>query len=712
MTVPHHARARLRFGATAVAIGGALLALLGAAPSFHSTPPRRVAATGGGIASYWPTAPRLASAHARGSAAARAADADTSSEVTDTLRLYYMGYAVGYERWTLAHLGDAGRSLTTNLDYIDRARRTRLRAELRMTSDWSPTQLEITRITDSTQLLETRVVIRDRVAAVDYRGAHAEVALPAARFAIAGHMPVTQHLALLRYWLAHGRPTTVAVVPGGPTNIVQVAWRGRDTLTVAGATTVLERFAVDGVVWGWESVWLDDEGRIAGFTTAGGGGLTLEAVRLALEVSLPQLRASATRDRLRDLAQLSRTVTPVASGSIALLGATLIDGNGGAAVTDAVVVVANGRVRAAGSRALVSIPTGARRIDATGKTIIPGLWDMHTHLMQMEWAPVYLAAGVTTVRDMGNITDFIIPLRAAVDSGRGLGPRMLLAGLIDGGGPNAFGAENAATADAARAVVRRYHDLAFDQIKLYSLLTPEVVGAITAEAHRLGMTVTGHIPTALTLSAAVDSGMDQVAHLPVRGVVGSDSVARQIAHLRRRGTVIDPTASWGELLQHSTAEAVASFQPGISQLPPVLAQRIAAMGNSTIDTATAHARLANTLGILRALHDAGVPVVAGTDEGVPGFSVYREVELYAAAGFSPMEALRAATAVSATAMGLGDQLGTLTAGKRADLLILDGNPLEQISNIRRVELVMKGGVLYRSSDLWRAVGFRPPAGRP
>jgi hypothetical protein len=332
---------------------------------------------------------------------------------------------------------------------------------------------------------------------------------------------------------------------------------------------------------------------------------------------------------------------------------------------------------------------------------------MHTHLNQLEWAPVYLAAGVTTVRDMGNEIPFILALRGVVDSGRALGPRMLLAGLVDGGGPNAFGALNATTPEEGRDVVRHYHELGFQQMKLYSLLRPDVVAAICREAHALGMTVTGHVPTALTLLAAVDSGMDQIAHLPLRGDPQSDSVRRVIAALKRHGTVIDPTASWGELLSHSTAEPVTTFQPVLHHLPPVLAQRIAAMGAPNVDTATAHARFAGALAIIRALHQAGVPIVPGTDEGVPGFSLYRELELYVKAGMTPMDAIRSATAVSARAMRLDQEVGTLEAGKLADLLVLDANPLDDIANIRRVQLVMKGGSLYDSAALWRAAGFRP-----
>ncbi len=143
----------------------------------------------------------------------------------------------------------------------------------------------------------------------------------------------------------------------------------------------------------------------------------------------------------------------------------------------------------------MTIPSGVPTVDVAGKTIVPGLWDMHTHVTQIEWAPVYLAAGVTTVRDMGNEFEFITALRDAIVSRRAAGPRLLLAGLVDGAGPNAFGVYYAATPDEAKRIVGKYHDAGFHQIKVYSLLTPPLVEALCAEAHRLGMTVTGHIPT-------------------------------------------------------------------------------------------------------------------------------------------------------------------------------------------------------------------------
>lgn len=630
-----------------------------------------------------------------------------SSNVQDRLRLYYVGYPIGWERYELAKSrASGGYTYTSDFDYVDRGRRTHIVASASTAADNSLRTLEVVRVTDATRTLETRVDVNAGTARVAARGKTENVTLPAVAFGIGGTTPVSQHILLLRYWASHGRPSTVAVVPGGPTNVVTIAARGHDTVTVAGRREVLDRYAVDGVTWGVESVWLDGAGRLAALSTTG-GGLTLDAISERLEPQLAALMASGTRDRMADLARISRSVQPMATGSVALVGATVIDGTGAPAVSDATVIVSGGKIVAVGPRAATTVPAGARRIDVTGKTIMPGLWDMHTHLMQMEWAPVYLAAGVTTVRDMGNNLYFIVPFRKAVDSHAIIGPRMLLAGLVDGGGPNAFGALNATTPAEGRAIVRRYHDLGFEQMKLYDLLKPDVVGAITAEAHRLGMTVTGHVPRSLGLLGSIDSGMDQIAHLPIRGDAQSDTVRRLIDSLRAHGTVIDPTAAWGEILQHSTAEPVSNLFPGVVNLSPVLAQRINGMGIATVDTATAHVRMRRTLGVIRALHDAGVPLVAGTDEGVPGLSVYREVELYAKSGIVPIEALRTATAVPAKVMKLDRTLGTLEVGKIADLIVLDGNPLDRIENVEHVRLVMKEGVLYRSADLWRAAGFKP-----
>src|SRR5262249_8537706 len=226
------------------------------------------------------------------------------------------------------------------------------------------------------------------------------------------------------------------------------------------------------------------------------------------------------RDRIRDLEAMTGRNPPLRTGAYAMIHGRLVDGTGRPAVDDSVVVVRDGRVVDAGPAASMPIPAGMPTVDLTGKTIVPGLWDMHTHVTQIEWAPVYLAAGVTTARDMGNEFEFITALRDAIAAKRALGPRLLLAGLVDGSGPNAVGVQYADTPDEAKKAVARYHDAGFEQMKIYSLIKPPIVEAIAAEAHRAGMTVTGHVPNGMTIVQAAEAGMDQVAHLAIRGEAG------------------------------------------------------------------------------------------------------------------------------------------------------------------------------------------------
>ena len=381
-------------------------------------------------------------------------------------------------------------------------------------------------------------------------------------------------------------------------------------------------------------------------------------MREDLESALVSFVQHATRDRIADLEAITRHTRLLKSGTYAMTGATIIDGTGGMPVHDGVIVVRDGAIADVGPRAATTIPPDVPLVAVDGKTIVPGLWDMHTHVTQVEWAPVYLAAGVTTVRDMGNEFEFVVPLRDAIAAGRALGPRIVAAGLIDGGGPNAFGVYYAATPAEATQAVARYHDAGFQQIKIYSLVTPPIVEAICAEAHRLGMTVTGHVPNGMTIEQAAAAGMDHIAHLPIRGEAGSDEVSRTIAFLKDHQTVIDPTQSWNELLGHAVGTPIAAFQPGVLKIPAPLNRVFSNAGAAGIDAATARTRLERGLRIVKALHDAGVPVVAGTDEGIPGHSVHREIELYVEAGLTPMQALQAATIVSARAMKMEAELGT------------------------------------------------------
>ena len=629
-----------------------------------------------------------------------------ATAVADSLRILYIGRPAGWEHYELSPT-DGGMKLTSDYDWVDRGRRNHTQLTLTTGKDYALKTFETVRITDTSRTVTASVEIDGTRARVTRNGKAAEVPVPEVAYAVSSYFPTAQHLALIRYWQSHGSPKTLAVVPGDP-NPLTIRKRGVDTVGSGANRVVLTRYTIDGAMWGINYLWLDGEGRLAMFATGGGAGLSFKTVRAALMPLRDQLMQVATRAQMAELLDITSRTKPVAEGKLALVGATLVDATGSPAVPNATVVVDHGRIVAAGPSASTPVPPGARRIEVAGKTIIPGLWDSHAHLHQIEWIPTYIAAGVTTVRDMGSEWPLLVAMRKAIRAGTVTGPNLFFAGLIDGPGLQGFGEFSAGTPEEGRALVRRYHQLGFEMIKIYMALAPEVTAAICDEAHKQGMRCTGHVPNSMDLHEAIDAGMDQIAHFPVRGDLTTDDGKKQIAHFLAKKTVFDPTASWGEIGGKSAQEPMENIQPVLQHLPrPLLQEHVASLGQSPSDTATSHARLARMLANIKAAHDAGVPIIAGTDEGIPAYSVYRELELYVKAGFTPMDALRSATAVAAQAMRVDKDMGTVETGKRADLLILDANPLENISNVRTVRFVMKNGRMFESAALWMAAGFKP-----
>jgi imidazolonepropionase-like amidohydrolase len=495
------------------------------------------------------------------------------------------------------------------------------------------------------------------------------------------------------------------MLPGDPHGQIVVAFRGEEPVRAGARTIRLRRYSVDGVVWGRETVWVDEQGAFAALVSRI-HILPLEAVREDLAEALPALQDSAVRDRMADLTAFAVATPPLAQGEFALVGGRIITGAEEPPIDDGVVFVRDGRIVSVGSRATMTGRPGVQVIDVRGKTIIPGLWDMHAHASQIEWAPAYLAAGVTSIRDMGGESRFLTAFRDTIASGKGLGPRVELAGLVDGPGEGGFGTVVAATPAEGRTIVDRYRVAGFRQIKLYSLLQPDVVAAIVSRAHEHGMTVTGHVPGALGLENAVQAGMDQIAHLSVRGAPGAPETDRVIKLLASRGVVIDPTQAWGELLGRPANVPAGTIEPGMDLAPYALAANYRSVGNAPRSQAASPGPRGPS--ILKVLRDEGVPIVAGTDGAVPGYSLWRELELYVNAGFTPLQAIQSATSVPARALGLEADTGTITAGKRADLVVLDADPLADISAVRRTRFVITNGRLYEASPLWLLAGFRPP----
>lgn len=606
------------------------------------------------------------------------------------LTLSLLGHPIGTEQSTVAK-SDGHSVLTSHFEYHDRGATIALDTTLAFANDFTPLSFESH--------------------GKSYRYFSVSDSVPHATgtpntFTLDGMAPLAAQEILIRYWLAHHRPPTLTLQPSGDQIHIHEEAETRD---VGGYGRPLRRFVLNGIVWGDETIWLDASDLHLAAAAASAGVLPFEAADARIKDPLALSRL-ATGDELkrmgRGMVPGMHSFLPLQSSTFALTDGRVIDATGAPAIEHATVIVRNGRIDRVGPSASTPVPRGVPAVNVEGKTILPGLWDMHAHVGQVEWGPVYLAAGVTTARDMGGEFDVVTALRDAWNNGRALGPRLLLAGLVDGPGPGAFGAVTAGTPDEARAVVARYKAANFQQMKVYQILARPQVAAVIDAAHRSGMTVTGHIPTGLTLRDVVEMGFDNVAHLVVRGTPGSDELRDTILFLKAHGTVMDPTISWNEMLGRSAETPLIDIEPGLAHVAPVLRRLLESANGGNVTPGQARERLERSLAIVKALYDAGIPIVVGTDKGVPGVSVDRGIELYVRAGIPSMDAIREATAIPAKVMGLAADTGTLVAGHRADLIVVDGNPLARISDIRNVSLVCTNGRLYDAGALWRAGDFR------
>jgi hypothetical protein len=549
---------------------------------------------------------------------------------------------------------------------------------------------------------------------------------PRAPFAVgSGYAPVLAQDLMLRKWVESGRPSTLALLPEGT---VTLESRGRETYDVEGKSVELEHVSVRGLAWGREDAWLDKAGKLAAVVTRDAEFDHFEAVREGFVAILPALMTSAGGDGVKWLSEAGKSAERGPSGLVALVGANLVDGTGRATVKDAIVVYDRDKIVAAGSRASVSIPTSATTVDVSGKTIVPGLWDMHAHFQQVEHGAAYLASGVTTVRDLGNILEFVTGVRDAIDAGTGLGPRILVDGLVDGEGQRAAGTIIIKSNADIVPVLERLKRAGCLEVKIYSSIDPRLVKPIAVEAHRRGMRVVGHVPEGMDVVAALEAGFDGVSHASFlfgplfapgeMQKLSRSAMRRRVAEARSdepklsqvvrsfvaKKAFLDDTLALFDLMNHSEEES-AKREPGLAKVPREL--RGMFEGARPEEAAERAAMFERYLAFVGELHKRGVPVVAGTDIAVPGHSLHRELELYVQAGFTPMEAIQAATIVPARVMHLDKEVGTIEPGKRADLLVLGADPIADIRNVRKVETVVARGKTYEPAALWRLIGFTP-----
>jgi hypothetical protein len=336
--------------------------------------------------------------------------------------------AIGEETYQITREGESV-AVKVEFKFTDRRTPVPLNVTLRAAQDLTPSAFEIKGKTSRQSTIDKTVEIQGEKVRVRDREKWTEVARPQSYFTIAGYAPATMQMLMVRYWASHGSPVELATLPGGK---VKIEPRGEYSISIRGKEERLKHYVIEGLVWGREALWFDAKNNLVAAVTFDAEFDHFEAVREGYESALGTFVGRAGADGMASLAEYAKGISRSRAEKLALVGGTLIDGKGGASIADATVVIEKGRITAAGPRAQVKVPSGAKEIDAHGKFILPGLWDMHAHFEQVEWGPVYLAAGATTVRDVGNEFEFITAVRDAVAAGRGLGPRLLLAGVVDG----------------------------------------------------------------------------------------------------------------------------------------------------------------------------------------------------------------------------------------------------------------------------------------
>lgn len=455
-------------------------------------------------------------------------------------------------------------------------------------------------------------------------------------------------------------------------------------------------------------LWLDDKGELLATDVQ-----WFITVRPDAERYLPAMRAIELkwRNALGE-AVAKKVVTPVA-GALVIKNGTLFDAERGVMVPEQTVVVQGDRIVAVGPAASTAVPAGATVVDATGKTIMPGMYEMHTHLQvsnQSALSIMQLAQGLTTARDLASDIDVAVSQRDREREGKLASPRIVLSGFMEGPLKWAGPSEVVVSTEAqARAWVARYDSLGYTGIKLYNVTHPDLVPVIAAEAHKRGMRLSGHIPRGLSMQAAIGLGYDEVQHAAFffSNFFQDSLYLPQMRAYSQVASVVAPTfdvnsAPMTELInyvaQHKTV-VDGTFNLWIGGGAALVGAGGAAATQEKADSAY--------MLLIRRLYAAGVPLVAGTDNSA-GTTYRRELEMYEKANIPRAKILQIATLDAARILREDKTYGSVSVGKVADILVVGGNPMERISDLQKIEVVIRGGRYYKLSDLLAVVNGRTP----
>jgi cytosine/adenosine deaminase-related metal-dependent hydrolase len=527
----------------------------------------------------------------------------------------------------------------------------------------------------------------------------------------------------------------IAALPGGELQSARIAGM---RVGPAGQEREVALYSILGLGMQPAYVWLDDDAGMRLFARISPGGSHVIAQGYeAWSPKLEERQVAAATEFLHEVAAQDARRLPE---PVLIRDVRVFDAASAALGPPSDVYLFGGRIASvypAGSPA----QDAATVIEGGGRALLPGLFDMHAH--EDAWnAALQIAGGVTTSRDMGNDNALLADLIARIGHGELIGPRIVPAGFIEGESPFAarggFVVNNLEEADKA---VDWYAQRGYRQIKLYNSIHPDWVAPIAAYAHSRGLRVSGHVPAFSRAERAVREGYDELQHinqLMLNFVSDPDTDSRTLARfilvgeraqaldldskavhdfialLAERQTVIDATlATFEGMYTQGQGEMDPAMAP-IADHVPFATQR-SWRGNSMEVSGeklkTYRASYARMIEFVGRLHAAGVPMVAGTDN-IAGFTLHRELELYVKAGLTPGEAIRIATENGARYTGLSAETGTIERGKLADLILVDGDPTQNISDIRRVSLVITRGVAYAPAEVYESFGVKRFADPP
>ncbi|HYI11506.1 MAG TPA: amidohydrolase family protein [Thermoanaerobaculia bacterium] len=609
-----------------------------------------------------------------------------------------------------------GDEITVDFEFNDRGRGPKTHTVLRVDGRGVPVSMHTTGNDYYKQQIEERFSIDGPKAKWVNTAETSEG--PAGGFYSSMYGPPEEGAVLARALLKNGG--RMAALPGGQASIRKV-----DETTIR--RTHITAYEIAGLGFTPFEIWLDDSLNLFGSVSSWSS-----TIREGFEADAkPLIDAQDARSRTRIEEIAKRLTHQPTMGRLSIMNARIFDPRTGTLSAPTSIHVEGNRIAAIGG---VQERSAADVWDAGGRIVLPGLWDMHTHLSDVDGL-LNIAAGITSARDLGNDSDFITAFKEKIDSGAAIGPRIVLAGLVDGPGPFK-GPTNilAENEEEARKAVDFFAGRKYEGLKIYSSIKPELVPVLTRYAHERGLRVSGHIPAGMRAEQAVDAGYDEIQHAnmiflnfmpdvtdtrtPARftevGKRGADldlqspDVRAFIAKLRDKRIVVDPTLTVFENLFTARAGQISPSYATVAHRFPAEVRRFFLTGGLPVPEGMDEkyrASYRRMIDLVGELHRSGVRIVAGTD-ALAGFALHRELELYADAGIPNADVLRIATLYPAEILKRDKDLGSVEAGKLADFIVVDGDPLANISDIRKVVRVVKDGKVFEPSELYREVGVQ------